>query len=54
MTSSHSSSRHPQQERVAGDARVRDEHLDRTVLGLDGDEGGLDVVGVGHVAADAE
>ena len=42
------------QQRVLGDARVGDEHLDRALLGLDLVEGGVDVGRAGHVAAHAE
>ena len=45
---------HPQQERVLGDARVGDEHLDGAVGLLDLGEGRLDRVRVGDVAAHVE
>jgi hypothetical protein len=45
---------HPQQQRVAGDPGVGDQHLDRSVPLLDLLEGLVDLGGVGDVAPDAE
>ena len=46
---------HAQQQPVAGDAGVGHEHLDRPAeLVLDGGERGVDLVGDGDVALDAE
>ena len=46
--------RHPQQQRVARDARVGDDDLDRSELLLDLGEGRIDRGGVGHIRADGE
>ena len=54
MTDDQSSSRHPQQQRVGGDAGVGDQHLDRAVLLLDLREGGVDGLRVGDVARHVE
>jgi hypothetical protein len=45
---------HPQEQRVAGNAGVRDQHFDGTLRSLDLSEGRLDRVGVGDVAFDGE
>src|SRR5487761_1634827 len=45
---------HPQHERVAGDAGVRHQHLDRPPLLLDGTEGRVHLLGIRHVAGDGE
>ena len=54
MTEDQSSSRHPQQQRVVGDAGVGHQHLDRAVRLLDLRERRLDLLGVGDVAAHVE
>ena len=54
MTIVKSSSRHAQQQRVARDAGVGDDDLDRAELRLDLGEGGVDRCGIGHVGADGE
>ncbi|CDZ88430.1 conserved hypothetical protein [Rhodococcus ruber] len=46
--------RHPHQQRVVGDAGVRDQNLDRSLVLFDLLERGVDGVAVGDVAADGE
>ena len=54
MTEDQSSSRHPQDQGVVGDAGVGHQHLDRAVGLLDLREGGVHRGGVGDVAAHVE
>ena len=54
MTASQSSTRHLEEQVVAGDAGVVDQDGRRAELGGDALDGGLDRVGVGDVGADRE